>query len=187
MKNKLALFDLDGTLFDTNYVNYYTYKEALENYGVKLEIDYEYYAKNWNGRSYKEFLPEVLGNDNEKMEKVHDKKLELYKERLDKARINKNLFSIIDALKNEYYLAIVTTASKKNVLQILEHFAKEKVFDLVIAKEDVKKVKPNPEGYIIAMKHFDILPENTIIFEDSQVGIEAAIASGADVYKVYEF
>ena len=58
------------------------------------------------------------------------------------------------------------------------------MFDLVIAGEDVSKKKPEPEGYLKAMKHFDISPENSIIFEDSEVGILAGERSGAKVFVV---
>ena len=51
MKNRLAIFDLDGTLFDTRKVNYQAYKYALDKYGV--ELDYELFASQFNGRLYK--------------------------------------------------------------------------------------------------------------------------------------
>ena len=52
---KLAIFDMDGTLFNTNNINYYAYKEALDKYNVS--IDYEYYCRFCNGRHYLDFLP----------------------------------------------------------------------------------------------------------------------------------
>ena len=60
---KLALFDLDGTLFNTNEVNYYAYSEALKEKGYS--IDYEFYSKYCNGRHYKVFLPERVNNEEE--------------------------------------------------------------------------------------------------------------------------
>lgn len=67
----LALFDLDGTLFDTGDVNYYAYKDALEPYEIKL--DKEYFVKHCNGRHYTEFLPELMG-DSDHIESVHEAK-----------------------------------------------------------------------------------------------------------------
>ena len=185
MKEKLAIFDLDGTLFDTNFVNYYSYKEALEYFDINTMIEYNEY-KEWNGKSYKEFLPQLV-NDKELIEKVHDKKVELYEKNLNKARANEHLFNIIEGIKDSYNIALVTTASRKNTLQIVEYFGKTKLFDLIITKEDVKKIKPNPEGFIKAMEYFKTDSKDTIIFEDSQVGISAARESRAVVFTVNKF
>lgn len=184
MKNKLALFDLDGTLFDTRQVNYRSYQKALEEYG--FQIDYPYFSAKCNGRHYKDFLPIILGNQNTDalMEGIHRKKKAYYPLFLSEVAVNQPLFSLIDAIRNSYYIALVTTASRKNTEEILSYYHKDGTFDLWITQEDVQKKKPDPEGFLKAMRHFGISPENTIIFEDSEVGIEAATRSGGSVYVV---
>lgn len=185
MKNKLALFDLDGTLFNTYDVNYYSYKEALNELGY--ELDYDYYCTNCNGRLYKQFLPELTDGKEETMEKIHKIKKAAYSKNLDKAKVNAGLFDIALALKTEYYLGVVTTASKSNTIEILSYFDKLKLFDLVLTHEDITEVKPSPEGYNKAMTHFNIGPENTIIFEDAPAGVEAGLASKASVFVIKNF
>ncbi|MCQ2514858.1 MAG: HAD family hydrolase [Ruminococcus sp.] len=181
---KLAIFDLDGTLFDTSDVNYYSYKEALLTYGV--ELDKKYFVEECNGRHYKEFLPIIMGTD-EYLEPVHIRKKNAYANNLDKARVNKHLFSIIEKIKSDYYIAIVTTASKKNVLDILNYHNYLDLFDLIITQEDVLKPKPDPQGFLLAMEHYNMSPENTLIFEDSDIGIIAAQRSKATVFKIEKF
>ena len=184
MKNKLAIFDLDGTLFNTENVNYYAYKTALEHYGYKIEK--EYFIKECNGRHYTEFLPTIIENETI-IDKVHRLKKELYHSYLDKAVSNEHLFQIIKLIKGEYYTSIVTTASRKNCEEILEYFEVKNLFDNIIAQEDVENVKPNPEGFIKAMEFFNIQPESTVIYEDSQVGIDAALKSEASVVAIKSF
>ena len=53
------------------------------------------------------------------------------------------------------------------------------MFDLILAQEDVPRKKPAPDGFLLAMEHFGISPENSLIFEDSPEGIAAARAAGA--------
>lgn len=183
-KTKLAIFDLDGTLFNTDDVNYKAYREALRPYGI--ELDREYFVKYCNGRHYKEFVPKIMGNS-EHLEAVHDKKKEYYKTFLDDAVVNKHLFSMIEAMRDSYYTAVVTTASRKNVEDILGRFGVKDSFDYCITQEDIHKPKPNPEGFLLAMEHFGVTPEDTVIFEDSDVGIEAARASGAAVFVADRF
>lgn len=180
-KEKLALFDLDGTLFDTRYINYHAYQKALSRWGY--DIDFNYFASQCNGKHYTEFLPKIV-NTTKNIEQIHNEKKNFYKQFLNKSIMNEALFDIIMHLKNDYYIAVVTTASRKNTEDLLGHFKKNDEFDLIITHEDVHNVKPDPEGYLLAMEHFQIAAGNTIIFEDSLVGIEAATKSGAQVFVV---
>lgn len=182
---KLALFDLDGTLFNTNEVNYYAYSEALKEKGYS--IDYEYYKKYCNGRHYTTFLPQIVKNDTKIVEYVHKRKKELYTKFLDKAIVNEHLFNIISSLKNTYNIGLVTTASKKNTYDILNYYKKLELFDLILTSDDIKTPKPNPEGYLKAISYFKTKPEDTIIFEDSDVGIEAAKKTGSSVLIIDNF
>ncbi len=180
-KCNLALFDLDGTLFDTGDVNYYAYKDALAPFGV--ELDKDYFVTKCNGRHYTEFLPIIMG-DSDHIEEVHKAKKNTYVANLDKARENKHLFEIIKSLKDAYHLAVVTTASRQNATDILKHFGYDNLFEYMITQEDITKVKPDPQGFLLAMEHFGIDAAHTMIFEDSDVGIKAAEASGATVFVV---
>lgn len=184
MKKQLALFDLDGTLYDTRKVNFFSYQKALEQFGYTM--DYEYFATRCNGRHYTTFLPEIMGNETH-MEDVHELKKKYYGDFLSETAENKHLFEIIHAICNKYYIVLVTTASKKNSEDILKYHNRLEEFDLIISQEDVKKKKPDPEGFCKAMDHYNISKENTIIFEDSDVGIEAAEKSGATVFVVRGF
>ena len=180
-KNKLILCDLDGTLFDTTKVNFYSYKEALNE--INYDMNYDFFIKECYGKHYKEFLPKMGLNENE-MEIVHKIKKNTYNRHLNVAKINTHLFNMLESLKKEYHIALVTTASQKNSKEILDFFNKRELFELIIAAEDVENKKPNPEGFIKAMTYFNINPEDTLIFEDSDVGIEAAQRSGAYIMKI---
>ena len=184
MKTRLALFDLDGTLYDTRRVNFLSYQKALEQFGFMM--DYEYFAKECNGRHYKTFLPEIMQSETH-MEEVHELKKKYYGDFLSETVDHKHLFEIINAIRNEYYIVLVTTASRKNSEDILKYHNRLDEFDLIISQEDVKKKKPDPEGFCKAMDYYQILKEDTIIFEDSDVGIEAAEKSGATVFAVRGF
>ena len=183
-KEYLALFDLDGTLFNTSDVNYYAYKDALSPFGV--ELDRDYFVSKCNGRHYTEFLPSIMGSD-EHIEEVHRAKKTTYVNNLDKAKENKHLFKMIEGMKSEYHLAVVTTASRHNTLDILRYFGYEETFEYMITQEDITRVKPDPEGFLKAMQYFGIDSEHTVIFEDSDVGIQAAKATGATVMVVGKF
>lgn len=186
MKNRLAIFDLDGTLYDTRAVNFKAYQFALREYQVELDKDFFY--RSCNGQFYKQFLPAVAPHLTETdMEQIHNRKKSLYHECLSSAESNGNLIQIIQSIRPEYYIALVTTASRRNTEEILRYFRHYEMFDLIIAQEDVTKKKPDPEGFQKAMQYFEIQPEHTIIFEDSDSGINAALKCGAGVCKVLDY
>ena len=182
---KLLIVDLDGTLFDTKDVNYNAYKEAMKPYGY--ELDYEYYCNYCNGRHYLDFLPQITTNDNEVLTDIHNKKKISYEKYFEKAVMNKGLVDIIRLMKSEYKTAVVTTASKKNCFDILNKFGIYNLFDLILTRDDISNSKPNPEGFIKAMEYFEATASETIIFEDSDVGLEAAERSGAYFYRTYKY
>ena len=183
MKERLAIFDLDGTLYDTFPVNYRAYELALQEQGIELEETF--FRTRCNGMYYKQFLPLVKPDiTDEVMEKVHDTKLELYGTCLDRAVPNESIVELVRAVKSSFYVALVTTASRKNTEQILRHFGHYDLFDLIITQNDVIHKKPDPEGYLRAMEYFRIPAGRTIIFEDSDECVEAALTCGAGVYKV---
>lgn len=181
-RSHLAIFDLDGTLFDTKDVNFYAYSEALSAYN--RTIDYEYFCKHCNGRDFHSFLPHILDQNVAAVHDVHARKKEAYKKYLDKARPNQNLLNIARLIRPEYYTAVVTTASKVNCMQLLQHFGAIGLFDVIFTQEDVKRKKPDPEGFHTAQEFFSVPIERTIVFEDSATGIQAAQAFGCDYYVV---
>jgi len=180
-KEYLALFDLDGTLFDTDDVNYLSYETALKSFDIK--VDRDFFINECSGKRYREFLPKIMGGL-EHIEEVHLLKKENYTNYLDKARQNVHLFEIAMLMKERYHLAIVTTASRRNTVEILNKFGCQGLFDCLITQEDITKDKPNPQGFELAMRNFNKDAAHTVIFEDSLVGVQAAKATGATVFIV---
>ncbi len=182
---KLVIVDLDGTLFDTKDVNYHAYKEAIAPYGY--DLDYKYYCEFCNGRHYLDFLPQITTDNKVILGDIHKEKKKVYKKYLRKAILNKGLVNIVRLMRAEYKTAVVTTASKENCDDILKKFGLLDLFDLVLTHDDIVNSKPDPEGFLKAMKFFNARPQETIIFEDSEVGLQAAERSGAFYYRTYRF
>jgi HAD superfamily hydrolase (TIGR01509 family) len=180
----LAMVDLDGTLVNTNNINYFAYKEACEKYGY--DVGYEQYCKEWNGLNYKIFLKQLDPKMSpEVMQQIHDDKKELYKKYIKNGALNTPLIEMLKGLKSrKWKIALVSAASKVNINNILEYFKITDVFDIIVGQEDVVETKPSPECYIKTMQHFDEIPSTCIVFEDSKTGIEAAMAAGINYYIV---
>lgn len=185
MKQNLVIFDMDGTLFQTNEANYQAYTKAMVLCEISIPVNKDFFYQHCNGRSYRDFLPLLVPDITEaQIQQIHDKKTEIYPQYIQYVSLNHNLFSLIRSIHDTHYIALVTTATWENTSGILDHFHVMNEFDLVVTQKDVSHYKPDPEGFLKAMEYFHVKPEHTVIFEDSDVGIEAAKASGADYVRV---
>ena len=180
---RLAIFDLDGTLVVTDAINFKAYKTALALSGVMLDRSV---FDSWQGRRWDQFLPEILQTDDmAKVKDVHIKKLGFYKTFVEDGIMNDILVDMIHGMKESFHVAIVTSASRINCMEILDHLKITELFDRVLTGDDVARPKPDPEGFLKMMSYFECGPENTIIFEDSPTGVKAAQATGAQVHVVF--
>ena len=174
---KLYITDFDGTLVDTREANYFAYKETLKKI-YDDELKPEDYYNNF-GLRINELL-EKLNLDTDKLSDVKKAKTQVYKKYFDKIKINKSLYSYMCYAKNNHNIVcLATTASKKNVENLLKYFEIEDLFDYIITGEDVSNGKPDPEVYNkIIMKYPFVSLNNIYIYEDSDVGFLAAHKSG---------
>ncbi|MEI0531380.1 HAD family phosphatase [Brachyspira pilosicoli] len=185
---KLLIFDMDGTLIDSAYLNYYSYSNAFREFNINL--DEEYYYKKCFGLHYKTFVSNIL--DLEKItkdkdiliEKIHTKKEEIYLNNLNLLEIHPFIYDTILSNHNKKNLALATTASPNGVYGILKEFKLDNLFDLVLTGADIINKKPHPEIFFKCMDYFNASNKETIIFEDSKVGLEAAYQTKAWVIKV---
>lgn len=83
---------------------------------------------------------------------------------------------------NTNFGTVIVSAGITKIFTGLRKIATEII---CLTQEDVMKMKPDPECYLKAMDYFKVKPEDTIIFEDSDAGLEAAAKSGAFYYKVF--
>ena len=188
MKNKLAIFDMDGTLFDTKSAVYKSYKKAAELNLKNFSLGEDFFYKNCFGKRYTYFLRQYTDWDEKTVEAVHDTKIKIYPDILkESSRINTSLFDILYGLKSIYRIALVTSASKLSTVDMLDYYSCRKDFDLILSGEDVINSKPDPEGFLKAMQYFSVAASQTLIFEDSDDCIDSAKKIHANVYKVEAF
>ena len=185
-KIKLAMFDLDGTLFDTSMSNFYSYYDAIRRI-CGHKIDKGFFLTKCYSRNYRSFLPD-LGVSDDKIKEVHNLQIKLYSDYLHTIKPNEKLLYIAELLKRDgTRLAIVTTGSKVNTEEILSHFGYGGLFDLLVTQETVSAPKPSPEGYLYAMKYYVADADECLIFEDSDVGVESALPCKTGLMKILGF
>jgi len=178
------LFDLDGTLVDTSAANYEAYSRALAEIGVSMEP--RAIAVMAADRQWREFLPDLLRDAGVEADptEIARRKGELYRATIGSVRVNRPLLGLAAAVRPEIRTALVTTASAVSADAILEHFGMRILFDVVVTGDDVARHKPDPEAYRVAAERLAIPAAACLVFEDSEVGAESAIAAGMSVVRV---
>lgn len=179
------LVDFDGTLADTQEANYLAYARSLEEIGIA--IDREQFFKQAFGRNWRQFLPLMLkehGSDHDPA-KIAARKTELYKTTAGDVRFNEALVSILRNRDSAIKIALVTSASAANVEAALARRADIKnLFETTVTGDDVTRHKPDPQGFSLAASRLGVRACDCIVFEDSDIGVEAGLAFGAEVLRV---
>lgn len=174
--------DFDGTLVDTFEANFRAYEKAFSEEGLSISLD-EY--REIYGMRFDDFMRTVGIVNADVAKRIRDLKTLYYPEFFDKIVPNRKLIDeLVNFRKTGGKTAIASTARKENLMNVLEYFQLGELFDLIYSADDVNKGKPNPEIYLKTMQQLGVTPEETLIYEDSEVGVQAAAASGAKFARV---
>jgi HAD superfamily hydrolase (TIGR01509 family) len=192
VKLKAVLFDVDGTIAETEEVHRIAFNRAFEIAGREWywsEDDYRALLKTTGGRERIRRFVDGIGAkvSNDEIVAMHHTKNRLYGELIEKgaAIIRPGIARLIaEANSIGIQMAIATTTSRANIESLFnQHFDKNwpKWFDVIIAGEDVALKKPDPEVYRLALEALGLEAEVSIAIEDSHNGLVAASALGIAV------
>lgn len=174
-----VIFDFDYTLGDTTNGIVLSAQYALEQMGEE-ERSYEEIKKTI-GLSLSETYKALTGNMDESRA---DRFFTLFKEKADEvmvesAELYPGVKELLVTLREKgYRIGIVTTKFGYRVRNIMKKFDAEDLLDVVIGVGDVAKVKPDPEGLLLAIKQLGVKKEDVLYVGDSYVDAKAAEAAG---------
>ena len=177
------LFDLDGTLVNTDPLYIEVWYELLKDYNILVNKDFfNNFIKGKNDLTFLNYLlPQLKKEDIEKISISKDK---LFIEKLNNYDEKILLDGVLDFFeKNKHkQIAIVTSSNRSAAEFILKKTKLNKYINILIASEDCLKHKPDPEPYLNAIKELNIEKNKCIIFEDSYSGY--CSAKNTNVYKI---
>lgn len=174
---KGIITDFDGTLVDTLYANTISYVNTFKKNGYNISKDQ--YIKCF-GLRYDDLCDALnIPNEQSLRDKIKSDKKEEYKLNYNLTKLNNNLLYFIKYSKMlGLSTCITSTASKDNLFGILNYYNITQCFDYIICGNEVKNGKPAPDVYLKALLKMGLNSENVIVFEDSQVGFDAAKNAG---------
>jgi HAD superfamily hydrolase (TIGR01509 family) len=175
---RALLFDLDGTLAETDSLHLPTWVDALEPYGV--DIDEEFYRERISGRSTGEIVGDLLPDlSEEEGASIGDAKEASFRERAAGLEPLPGLLDFVQKGKRRgMRMALVTNAPKENVGAILPALKLQDYFQTVVLAAEVGAVKPDPAPYEAALVRTGVSADEALAFEDSVSGIASSVAAG---------
>jgi len=188
MQNKLVIFDLDGVLIDSRELHYDALNDALAKIGQEFVITREEHLSTYDGLNTTrklEMLSERKGLDRKYFNKIWEDKQIATFDLLRKLPKNHTARYLIAQLKMKgWKIAVASNSIRETVRIALDTIGILGEIDYIVSNQDVRFAKPFPEMYWRCMIGLNALPKNTIIIEDSHIGRQGAIDSGAILYPV---
>jgi beta-phosphoglucomutase family hydrolase len=177
------LFDCDGTVADSMPLHYRAWKQALAEWGCQFE-EKCFYAMG--GMPVKEIIA-TLGKEQAlelPVDAVSHRKESLYYELLSELRAVPEVLEHVQAQHGRIPLAVVSGSSRESVTASLKMLNLLDRFNVLVCAGEYAKSKPDPEAFLVAASKLDVDPQSCLVFEDTDLGIEAAKAAGMAWVKV---
>ncbi|MBP2655648.1 MAG: beta-phosphoglucomutase [Firmicutes bacterium] len=185
MRFTVVIFDLDGVIVSTDEYHYLSWKKIADREGIVFNRDIN---NRLRGVSRMESLAIILEkasreySANEK-EVLAATKNALYREALTELTEQDLLPGIKETISElkKRYIKIAIGSSSKNTALILKQVGLAHEFDAVVDGNDIKNSKPDPEVFLLAAARMGAAPEQCLVVEDADSGVDAAIRAGMKV------
>jgi HAD superfamily hydrolase (TIGR01509 family) len=174
---KAYLFDCDGTIADSMPLHYVAWSKALSEWNCEFSEEL-FYA--WGGMPVAEIISALNAEHglNMRKEDVARRKEQLYFEILPQLQAVPEVLEHIETRHGEIPFAVVSGSTRDSVTASLETLKILDRFDTLVCAGDYAKSKPDPEPFLIAAERLRIAPTDCLVFEDTDMGIQAATAAG---------
>lgn len=171
------LFDCDGTIVDSMPLHYNAWKRVLAEWNCAFDEDLFY---SWGGRPVREIIAALNSQNGLSMpaDAVATRKESMYLEQLPQLRAIPAVVEHIQAQHGQIPFAVVSGSRRDSVVGSLTALNLLDKFDTLVCAEDYKNGKPAPDGFLLAAQLLGVPPRDCLVFEDTDLGIEAATAAG---------
>lgn len=183
---KALIFDLDGTLADTMPVHFLAYKNILTEYGIDFSPDLFASMAGIPAVGTIHKINELFGT------KMNAEEVGFLKEReYEKIMHKMKPVEPVVNLMKEYYrrmpMSVGTGGYHRLAWKTMEMLGLDNYIDILVANEEIKHPKPHPETFLKCAEKMGVAPEFCQVFEDGELGMQAARAAGMQATLVTDF
>ena len=182
MKNAV-IFDLDGLLIDSEIISYQLYRDLTGKYGKHMTL--EDYIHHYCGKTSEINMRTVIDeyhlpiSAEEGLLFTDLKEKEYFKQGVN---LKEGAVELLSYLKrNQYKILLASSSTQERAIGVLHQNGIAAFFDHMVFGSEVKRGKPYPDIFIKACEYAEEPPENCLVLEDSEAGIQAACSAGIEV------
>lgn len=188
------LFDMDGTLVNTEYLHAKAASDVMKGLGVTVDLaaSIDRFYGMADTEVLKMLIPELTAQEiNNIIAQKNKHLIEILndlEEDQKKAFITPGLFDFLNFLKKKNKIIAVVSASEDIIVEkTLACFGIDKFAQIQMGRNQTARTKPHPDPYLEACKRLNSKISETVIFEDSPTGMQAALATTSDVIRITHF
>lgn len=191
-----VLFDMDGTLVNTEPLHAEAMALVIKDMGMSFDIDLveaiEKYAGMTDTMVLEILMPELSSQEIASLIAQKNQKLVTVFSQMDDKKLASSmtpgLLDFLEWLKHSGKMLAVVSASEDVVVEAtLKAFSLHSHFQFWLGRNQTERTKPHPDPYLEAMRRMNVSESRTVIFEDSDNGMKAAVSSGAQSVRVAPF
>ncbi|MFG2057365.1 HAD family hydrolase [Micromonospora sp. NPDC048930] len=177
------LFDCDGTIVDSMPLHYAAWSSALGEWGCEFPEEL-FYA--WGGRP----VADIVADLNERhglampVDVVVGRQEALYQRGLPEVTAVPEVLAHIEDAHGRVPFAVVSGGTRESVTASLTALGLLGRFETLVCAGDYTRPKPDPEGFLLAARRLGVAPEHCLVFEDTDLGVQAATAAGMAAVRV---
>jgi HAD superfamily hydrolase (TIGR01509 family) len=177
------LFDCDGTIADSMPLHYAAWTAALGEWGCAFDEELFY---SWGGKPAAEIISDLnkIQGLNMPVQAVAERKEQMYYDLLPGLKPVPEVLEHIEAQYGKIPFAVVSGGRPESVTASLTTLGLLDKFDTMVCAGDYKHSKPHPEPFLMAASRLGVSPAECLVFEDTDMGIQAATAAGMASVKV---
>ncbi len=184
-KYSALIFDCDGTLTDSMPIHYIAWRDTLLRYSIEFS-EQKFYSMA--GMPSDKVIMTLAAEQNVEVdvEKTMDEKENEFLANL--MHLRPLDFSVEIARENhgQMPMAVASGGTLPIVTQQLEHLGIIGLFDAIVTAEHTERHKPEPDVFLEAARRLNVSPEECLVFEDADLGVQAAISAKMDYFDVRE-
>ena len=171
------LFDCDGTVVDSMPLHYVAWKQALGEWGCTLDEELFY---SWGGKPPVEIIAALnrMQGLNMPVDAVAERKESLYFALLPQLKPVPEVLEHINAQQGRIPFAVVSGSTRESIVKSLTTVGLLDRFAVLVGSEDYARSKPAPDAFLVAAARLGVSAKDCLVFEDTEMGIQAATAAG---------